>query len=137
MHTDSLARTSHRVRRLLRRGKTAEENNPAKPPLPFLPAQRRPLTPAPSCDFLVARPAQHVPPDSATGGSLFFASLPLELRREVLISAFGERMLHLDLRLNKPLLSPDHYPAKADDEHYGTTAPLCQQAARNRAAPKT
>ncbi|KAF9876844.1 hypothetical protein CkaCkLH20_05690 [Colletotrichum karsti] len=58
------------------------------PSLPFLPAQRsRPITPTTiSADNDVA----------ALGN---FARLSPELRRRVLIAAFGERTLHVDLRL--------------------------------------
>ena len=91
-----------------RRGNQAENIKPVEtPPLPFLPAQRpRPLTPAGPSQNLVA-----------TLGAL--ATLPTELRRLVLIAAFGERTLHLDLRLAHP--RREDYPAslrkRAQHEH--------------------
>ena len=43
------------------------------------------------------------PSPEATANSGLFQSLPPEIRRHVLVEAFGERTLHLDLRLEHPL----------------------------------
>lgn len=61
------------------------------PPMPALPAVRRPLTA--SC-----KPA-------TTENSPFFKRLPFEIRRLILIEAFGDRTVHFDLRLLPPLKS--------------------------------
>ncbi|KAI8959036.1 hypothetical protein F5Y11DRAFT_16880 [Daldinia sp. FL1419] len=61
------------------------------PPMPILPDDR-------------PRPLKEVAPlPEATANSTFFQSLPPEIRRHILIKAFGERVLHLDLRLEHPL----------------------------------
>ena len=95
------------------------------PPLPFLPAQRpRPLTPTGSSQDLVA-----------TLGTL--ATLPAELRRLILIAAFGGRTLHLDLRLAHP--RREDYPAslkkRAQNEHGLGSAPLSLCAFPDEGAP--
>ena len=61
------------------------------PPLPFLPTTRsRPLTPPQSEDQL------------ANYG--LFGILPLEVRRRILIEAFGGQTLHMDLSYRHPLV---------------------------------
>ncbi|KAI1373925.1 hypothetical protein F4677DRAFT_183936 [Hypoxylon crocopeplum] len=73
-------------------GKWSKEPNLSSPPaLPSLPEERlRPLTAT-------------APSPAATANSQFFQSLPPEIRHRILIEAFGERTLHLDLRLEHPL----------------------------------
>jgi hypothetical protein len=90
---DSVLRGLRRLlRSIYRKGisnKTIETDEGDAHPLPFLPAQRpRPLTPTPS---------QQSPFNLGT-----FARLPPELRRRVLIAAFGGRTLHLDMRFAHP-----------------------------------
>jgi hypothetical protein len=66
----------------------------ATPPLPTLPTCRpRRLS---TCDETANDP------NVATSASPFFQLLPPEIRRDILISAFGDRTLHLDLRLVHP-----------------------------------
>ncbi|GKT96996.1 hypothetical protein CT0861_01762 [Colletotrichum tofieldiae] len=62
------------------------------PPLPLLPSQRpRPITPTATAAATTA--------DSLVAALGTLARLSPELRRRILIAAFGERTLHLDLRL--------------------------------------
>ena len=122
-----------RIRRFLhtirgRRSNPAENNGKpaATPPLPCLPAQRpRPLTPTtgPSQDLV------------ATLGAL--ATLPSELRRLILTAAFGERTLHLDLRLCCPRRADrlDALARNAKREHGLGSAPLGDCAYPDYAAP--
>lgn len=66
-------------------------NESLSPPLPSLPDERpRPLTTTP------CSPA-------ATSRSSLFQRIPPEIRRAILTTAFGERTLHLDVRLEHPL----------------------------------
>lgn len=61
--------------------------------IPLLPATRpSTLTPSPSKECLV--PAQEC---------LFFRRLPAELRREILVQAFGDRRVHMDLSFVHPV----------------------------------
>lgn len=81
---------SNRLRKWLR-GRSSDH----PPELPALPNPRpRPITPAPT-DLV-----------STKESSLFFQVLPPEIRRRILIDAFGERTVHLDVRLEHPILSP-------------------------------
>jgi hypothetical protein len=83
---------------------TTENEEGDAHPLPFLPAQRpRPLTPTAS---------QQSP---ATLGTL--ARLPPELRRRILITAFGSRTLHLDLQFAHPRRADAVDAALADLSH--------------------
>ncbi len=70
------------------------------PPLPFLPTTRsRPLTPPQSEDQL------------AHYG--LFGMLPLEMRRRILIEAFGGQTLHMDLSHRHPLVRTPSRPKGA------------------------
>ncbi|KAI0144209.1 hypothetical protein F4776DRAFT_465250 [Hypoxylon sp. NC0597] len=74
-------------------GKRSKQRQAYLPPMPppWLPAERpRPLT------AIAGSPA-------ATADSRFFQCLPAEIRHRILVEAFGERTLHLDLRLEHPL----------------------------------
>lgn len=140
MVTESRSSVSGRIRRLMHtfRGRNVERNQqddsrktdkPIEPPaLPFLPAQRpHLLTPTASREFLVV----------ATPGTIF-ASLPAELRRRVLIAAFGGRTLHIDLRLAHPRLPGTSAAATSGHgEHGGGAAPLSWRYAADRTAPRT
>jgi len=74
------------------RRKVDRDSN-ATPPLPSLPAQR-------------ARRLSTSSDDNATSASAFFQTLPPEIRRKILIAAFGSRTVHLDLRLAHPIRDP-------------------------------
>ncbi|KAK7952229.1 uncharacterized protein PG986_007957 [Apiospora aurea] len=79
-----------RIRERLRKLKHSREPL-SPPPLPCLPDERpRPLTAAPCAP-------------AATANSLFFQRVPPEIRRRILVAAFGDRTLHLDVRLEHPL----------------------------------
>jgi hypothetical protein len=54
------------------------------------------LTPTPSCTDL--GPSASV----AASDSAFFQHLPLEIRRKILIAAFGDRTMHMSLEFNHP-----------------------------------
>jgi hypothetical protein len=66
---------------------------------PSLPPRDRPVTP-PS-----------YAPSSATANSPFFAILPAEIRRQILIEAFGNSTLHIDLVYDHPPLPTHEGPA--------------------------
>ncbi|KAJ4854990.1 uncharacterized protein T069G_10548 [Trichoderma breve] len=75
---------------------------PPIPPHPTLPSQRRGrLTPAPSHESLIAAS------NAATANSSFFTKLPVEIRRKILIEAFGGQTIHMDLIYNHPPQPPE------------------------------
>ncbi|KAK2746820.1 hypothetical protein FQN57_002862 [Myotisia sp. PD_48] len=76
-------------RRVRREEKIALESPPPMPTLP--PVRSRPLTAVPCAP-------------SATANSDLFQRIPAEIRRRILIEAFGERHIHFDLRLLPPLI---------------------------------
>ncbi len=70
--------------------------------MPVLPQKRRHvLTPLPSHENLIQ-------PTIATK-SAFFEELPLELRRQIYVYAFGGPIIHMDLRYNDPKVLSRHY----------------------------
>jgi hypothetical protein len=78
------------------RKKNAFKKTDKPPPLPILPQVRpRVLTPASSTTFLTG----HAPAVDASAQSSLFRRLPYELRRKILIEAFGEQVVHLHLFL--------------------------------------
>lgn len=67
------------------------------PPLPFLP-------PSPSSsESATMQGVASTAPIPQNG--IFFGRLPLDLRRIILIEAFGDRAVHVDLRYQRPLRS--------------------------------
>lgn len=83
-----------------RKEKQAARNRPSQPPRPAIPAlpTERPwaLTPSPSRENLCISAA-----DAVTNSS-FFQKLPYEIRRKILIDAFGGHTIHMDLWHNHP-----------------------------------
>ncbi|KAI1024392.1 hypothetical protein LB503_007104 [Fusarium chuoi] len=72
------------------------QRSPQDPEMPFLPNPRLyALTPSPSQEQ-ITNLAEAVP----------FFRLPLEIRRKILIHAFGNRTVHMDLVLTHPLREP-------------------------------
>lgn len=68
---------------------------PSAKKLPFLPPKRASiLTPSPSCETLLL---------SANNYGLF-QRLPYEIRRAILVEAFGDVVLHVDLLYRRPLV---------------------------------
>jgi hypothetical protein len=64
--------------------------------LPLLPPQRpRDITPSPSHISLL--------PPMVTANFSFFEKFPFEIRRQILIEAFGNRTVHMDLRFDHPM----------------------------------
>lgn len=55
-----------------------------------------PLSPTPSRTDLIASAS------AATADSAFFQHLPSEIRREILVMAFGNRTMHMSLEFNHP-----------------------------------
>lgn len=91
----SMDRIRERLRRFTRGRPAPAPSEPSgpqpPPPLPVLPVTRpRPLTATPCAP-------------GATGESRLFQYIPSEIRRSILVAAFGERTLHFDLRLEHPL----------------------------------
>ncbi|KAI1916209.1 hypothetical protein LOZ12_001148 [Ophidiomyces ophidiicola] len=79
--------------------KFVDRKRSQKIPLPELPPTRcYALTPSPSQEALVFTDA------SATADSDFFQLLPFELRRKILVEAFGNRTVHIDLVYDHPIL---------------------------------
>ncbi|UKZ79780.1 hypothetical protein TrVFT333_007542 [Trichoderma virens FT-333] len=77
---------------------------PPIPPHPKLPTQRRGrLTPTASHESLIAAS------NAATANSSFFTKLPIEIRRKILIEAFGGQTVHMDLIY-------DHPPQPAEEQ---------------------
>ncbi|KAL6886365.1 hypothetical protein HDV57DRAFT_387809 [Trichoderma longibrachiatum] len=75
--------------------------DPPIPPHPRLPSQRPGrLTPSPSRESLVSATV------AATADSPFFTRLPLEIRRKILVEAFGAQTVHMDLIYDHPVLQP-------------------------------
>lgn len=74
----------------------SHDTDAAVPPLPFLPA---PLSPSES---VAAQDAATTAPAAPHNG-IFFERLSPDLRRMVLIEAFGDRAVHMDLRYDRPL----------------------------------
>lgn len=72
------------------------------PPLPFLP------TPPPPGEDITAQDVAATGPIPDNG--TFFERLPPDLRRMILIEAFGDRVVHIDLRYDRPLVL--RHPAK-------------------------
>ncbi|KAL6872951.1 hypothetical protein J3F83DRAFT_760023 [Trichoderma novae-zelandiae] len=71
--------------------------DPPIPPHPRLPSQRRGrLTPSPSRESLVSAT------NAAAADSPFFTRLPLEIRRKILVEAFGAQTVHMDLVYDHP-----------------------------------
>lgn len=87
------------------------------PPLPLLPAERRPITPSATLTSSAS--------DGLVAALGTFARLPPELRRHVLVAAFGDRALHLDLRLAPRGQRPNNSAfSQAESEHGRGLAPL-------------
>ncbi|KAH6695635.1 hypothetical protein F5X68DRAFT_198686 [Plectosphaerella plurivora] len=85
---------------------------------PYLPSPRpRPLTPTSSAEVLVQPPS-----------CLLFTQLPALIRRDILLLAFGNRTLHMDLVFDLPLYPPP-------EEHAWDT-PLARCARRHAAIYK-
>ncbi|KAF6835367.1 hypothetical protein CMUS01_05818 [Colletotrichum musicola] len=106
------------MRRLLdtlrgRKHRRKAEEPDSEPPLPLLPAQR----------------PRGITPTAITGDQVTtlgtFARLPPELRRRVLRAAFGDRTVHMDLRLSPPPRPKGNLTtAAAAHEHGAGSAPL-------------
>ncbi|PTB66884.1 hypothetical protein BBK36DRAFT_1198760 [Trichoderma citrinoviride] len=80
-------------------------DDPPIPPHPRLPSQRRGrLTPTPSHESLVAAT------NAATADSPFFTRLPLEIRRKILVEAFGAQTVHMDLIYDHPAQQQQQQP---------------------------
>ncbi|KAK0646739.1 hypothetical protein B0T16DRAFT_414183 [Cercophora newfieldiana] len=82
----------------LRRGDTDGGASPPPAALPVLPANRPRRLSGPIGD-------------AATSASALFQVLPSEIRRKILIAAFGGDKIHLDLRLAHPLREREPEPA--------------------------
>lgn len=112
-----------------------------KPSIPFLPEDRqRPITP-PSC-----HPSSSSTPGPAftTGNGPFFQKLPPEIRHQILVEAFGDRVVHMDLIYDHPILPRREHsslPTDAEDRHCGLNVEYDTRMGRvipkvNRSKPK-
>ncbi|KAL2754197.1 hypothetical protein ACRALDRAFT_2028666 [Sodiomyces alcalophilus JCM 7366] len=85
-----------------RKQSTARPPSPRPPSPPYLPTPRpHSFTPSPSCEDLAITQIQ---PQSSS--CLLFTRLPGDIRRDILILAFGKRTLHMDLVFDHPLILP-------------------------------
>ena len=87
--------------------------------LPFLPSERprRPLTPPSSPSFA---PAQSSPAGAAPHEPALFFRLPFDIRRRILVEAFGDRTIHIDLVYGRPRDLPRDSP---NEKHRFRRAP--------------
>ncbi|KAI1481831.1 hypothetical protein F4774DRAFT_423789 [Daldinia eschscholtzii] len=78
-----------------------DPNKPKAPEMPWLPDE-------------YPRPLEKISPSpAATAKSRFFRDLPPEVRRRILVESFGERILHLDLRLANPIKKEQNHWVKS------------------------
>ncbi len=90
-------------------------------PLPCLPLQRRhDITRSPSPESL------NLSALSSTAESAFFCYLPFEVRRMILVEAFGNRVIHMDLHLDHPTLC--RKPGKGISHYHADVAPTIPDA---------
>ncbi|SPO07141.1 uncharacterized protein DNG_09835 [Cephalotrichum gorgonifer] len=91
---------SKRLKKWIRKAtapKTPEAPRQSPDVYPTLPSPRpRLLTPSPSHESLV------ISTPLATSSSALFQRLPYEIRRAILVEAFGDRILHMDLVFDHP-----------------------------------
>ena len=99
----------------IRKKLASRKNNPT---LPTLPAERlRAITPSPSCENL----GLTAHPQAAIAESAFFQKLPFEVRRRVLVEAFGEQTVHMDLIYDYPPQPPKpRRPSRGGRSHGNT-----------------
>lgn len=79
------------------------------PPPPLLSPRRRPITPSDS------------PPSHAQDQCPFFSRLPPEIRRVIMLYAFGNRTLHMNLSLDHPTLETAKVSRTGRAAHGGFT----------------
>ncbi|KAI0849130.1 hypothetical protein F5Y00DRAFT_253063 [Daldinia vernicosa] len=111
------------LERLTPNGRSEEQKLPAMPSLPD--DRPQPLV-------------RTSPLPAATANSKFFTSLPPEIRRRILIEAFGERILHLDLRLEHPVMKyskKDRQPTRPRPERHAN-AHLFHPSLRDTTKPR-
>ncbi|KAH6608520.1 hypothetical protein Trco_001866 [Trichoderma cornu-damae] len=102
-----VARSNRKQRAPSASSRLLREAPPAPPP-PKLPSRRRAqLSPTPSHESLISSAA------AAAAKSPFFTKLPAEIRRKILIEAFGGRTVHMDLVYDHPLLPRRDQPEKS------------------------
>lgn len=101
----------------IRRKLTNKKDNQTPSP-PILPLQRPcVLTPSPSRESLLLSVA------SATANSAFFQRLPFELRHKILIEAFGNHTVHMDLCFDHPVLPLRKHQQDATHCHANVPTP--------------
>ena len=79
-----------------KKGKAKQAQEGPKPLVLPWTCRSSPLSPTPSCTDLIASAS------AATADSAFFRRLPSEIRREILVMAFGNRTMHMSLEFNHP-----------------------------------
>lgn len=83
---------------LRKRVSRTKDTSSLRSPMPFLPTERSSyLTPSASSDDLTSYISNYG----------HFGRLPPEIRREILIFAFGARTIHVDLTYNSPFIRED------------------------------
>ncbi|TQW01262.1 hypothetical protein IF1G_01193 [Cordyceps javanica] len=73
-----------------------------------------PLPPSPPASAVIAAPAL-----SATACSALFQRLPGEVRQRILVAAFGDRLLHVHLSLERPVLHTYRKSSKSSKSREG------------------
>ncbi|KAL7793043.1 hypothetical protein V8C37DRAFT_379108 [Trichoderma ceciliae] len=105
-----VARSNRKQRPLSESSRPLKEAPPI-PPHPKLPSQRRALlSPTPSHESLISST------NVATANSSFFTTLPLEIRRKILIEAFGGQTVHMDLIYDHPPQPLEDQPEESQEE---------------------
>lgn len=106
----------------------AIEEGSSQPPMPFLPEERIALTPSASQESLAL-------PKVAIADSPFFR-LPAELRRQILIEAFGGRVVHMDLMYDHPHLAETN-PKALGRTHCGRVYGLTERGEKYNKVDET
>ena len=110
-------------------GKARQAHNGPKPLVPPYTTRSRPLSPTPSFTDLIASAS------AATADSAFFQHLPSEIRREILIMAFGDQTMHMSLEFNHPNQISDLGTSRCGNCMPPTAPNLPQRLEPNKQAP--
>ncbi|KAI8962026.1 hypothetical protein F5Y11DRAFT_357239 [Daldinia sp. FL1419] len=73
---------------------------------------------------------------ASTAASSFFQRIPAEVRRMILIEAFGDRIVHLDLRFDHPMVYLSDEEAQKQRNHCGIELGQSRRPKRDATRPK-